>query len=61
MPVDTNSADVVISNCVINLSPEKKMVYKEMARVLRPGGRVCISDVMRESNTTQIFNLQFLN
>ena len=53
MPIDSNFADVVISNCVINLSPEKSKVYAEMARVLKPGGRISISDVMRERDLPQ--------
>ena len=48
LPVEDNSVDWVISNCVINLSPEKDRVFAEIARVLRPGGQMLVSDIVAE-------------
>jgi arsenite methyltransferase len=52
IPLPADSVDVVISNCVINLSTDKPAVLTEMARVLRPGGRIGITDVVAEDRLT---------
>jgi ubiquinone/menaquinone biosynthesis C-methylase UbiE len=53
LPADAESVDCVISNGVINLSPEKDRVFAEVARVLRPGGRLALADIVSEQQLTE--------
>ena len=59
LPVEDNSVDVIISNCVINLSPDKLRTYQETYRVLKPGGRILISDIVTEGELPEEIRKNF--
>jgi len=50
LPVDTDSVDVVVSNCVLNLVPDKNKAFKEIYRILKPGGHFCVSDIVTKGD-----------
>jgi ubiquinone/menaquinone biosynthesis C-methylase UbiE len=56
MPIESNSVDLVISNCVLNLVPDKKLAFNEIYRVLKPRGSICVSDMVATRETKKVIN-----
>ncbi len=53
MPFESNTADVVVSNCVLNLVPDKRMAFSEIHRILKPGAHFCVSDIVIQGEMTE--------
>ena len=58
MPIEGNTVDLVISNCVLNLVPDKELAFKEIYRVLKPGGRISVSDMVATQEGRKIVNAE---
>ena len=56
MPIESNSVDLVISNCVLNLVPDKELGFKEIFRVLKPGGQISVSDMVASQEARKVIN-----
>lgn len=54
MPIESNSVDLVISNCVLNLVPDKGLAFNEIYRVLKPGGAISVSDMVATQETKKV-------